>query len=170
MVTSAADISHRTKNGLFSPFETISGGDLPSSPEPRRTSRRWAGSASPSRGEREEESPPLKLSEAEPPHAISTLVSHLLDPPDLDQRVRDYDWYMHYQEDELLAADSTTEPLDLQLYVRASQIAAGQEVDEPNPGVPPALRAAAIAAEAAKDELYEPPKASLQFYENWLHV
>lgn len=173
--------SHRNKNGVSSPFETLTAVDSVSSPtrtpESRRTSRRWAGGPT-SPSHEEEDSPSFKLAaEDAPTHVVQTLVSNLLDPPraDLDNRQREYEWYMHYQEDELLAAESTAEPLDLQVYVRAAQMAAGEQVEDsapaaPGPGVPPAIRAAYLAADAVKDEHYEPPHSTVQFYENWTHL
>jgi len=168
-------LSHRTKNGVYSPFETVStaetGSPTPRSNESRRTSRRWAATSSPKR-EDDEPSPSLALTlEPDlPPHVVETLVANLLDPPDLDQRMRDYDWYIHYQDDEVLGTGSTAEPQDLQLYVRAAQLASGQEPDELSPGIQPSLRSTSVATEAVKIDTYEPPKTSLTYYENWLHA
>jgi hypothetical protein len=82
--------------------------------------------------------------------------------------VRDYDWYMHYQDDEVLGTGQTAEPQDLQLYVRASQLASGQEPEEPSPQ--PGLRSASFPLETVRVDEYEPPKQSLTYYENWLHA
>jgi hypothetical protein len=103
-----------------------------------------------------------------PPHPVEALVAALLDPPDMDQRVREYDWYMHYHTDDLLSAASTAEPQDLQRYVRAAQIASGMEIDEPTPGTPPTMSVLA-ATDGMAEELYEPSKQTLQFYDTWLH-
>lgn len=148
------------------------GSPTPRSPESRRTSRRWANTSPQRERESEDDTLSLSLEPVLPPHVVETLVANLLDPPDLDQRVRDYDWYMHYQDDEVLATASTAEPQDLQLYVRAAQLASGQEPTEGSPLVQPSTstRVASMAVEASRIELYEPPKQSLTYYENWLHA
>lgn len=124
--------SHRSKTS-FSPFETSS----PSSPGPsfRRTARRWNNSVlsspEPPSPSRDEESPtsesPRELTNVE------LLVQHLRDPPDAEQRIRDYDWYMHYHTDELLNG-STVDVKDVEKYVRASEMASGA-VPEDNPRI-----------------------------------
>lgn len=121
--------SHRSKTS-FSPFETSE----PSSPGPsfRRTARRWNNStlSSPEPPSRDEESV------AESPRELSNveiLVQHLRDPPDAEQRIRDYDWYMHYHTDELLNG-STVDVKDVEKYVRASEMASGA-VPEDNPRI-----------------------------------
>ncbi|BEJ14081.1 hypothetical protein CspHIS471_0312550 [Cutaneotrichosporon sp. HIS471] len=162
--------SHRNKNGMQSPFETIGGVDSssPTSRTPQlRTARRWATAKSPQRDEDHdgEQQPTESLL---PPHALETLVASLLDPPDMDQRVREYDWYMHYHTDDLLSAASTAEPQDLQRYVRAAQLASGMEIDEPTPDTPPTMSVIAAATDGTAEELYEPSKQTLQFYDTWL--
>ncbi|WOO77582.1 Polyphosphoinositide phosphatase [Vanrija pseudolonga] len=165
----------RTKNGVLSPFETLSAlGAGPASPtsrtpETRRTARRFAHTGSPTK---HGETPPSPTEvEAELPSAVQSLVNTLLDPPDLEQRIRDYDYYMHYHTIDLLSDSSTAEPQDLQRYVRAAQLAAGQEVTEPSAETPGTLSAAAALQEGTERyEQYEPPKASVTYYENWLHT
>lgn len=117
----------------------------------------------------EDSSSELQPTESALPHPVQTLVASLLEPPDLEQRVRDYDWYMHYHTDDLLSTASTAEPQDLQRYVRAAQIASGMDIDDPTPGTPPTMSVIA-ATEGTAEELYEPGKATLQFYDNWLHA
>lgn len=113
----------------------------------------------------------MKTDDPDIPHAVAALVSSLLEPPDMDLRQSEYDWYMHYHTDELLATGSTAEPQDLQRYVRAAQIAAGMELDEPTtPQEAPQVPAIVQAAEAARDDQYEPSKASLTHYENFQHA
>jgi hypothetical protein len=149
---------------VYSPFETIAtetggtGSPTPRSETSRRTSRRWAATSSPKRDDEDARSLCTTL-EPDLPHVVETLVAALLDPPDLDQRVRDYDWYIHYQDDEVLATGSTAEPQDLQLYVRAAQLASGAEPDETSPAALP-----------GRVDAYEVPKQSLTYYENWLHA
>lgn len=165
----------RTKNGVLSPFETLSAlGAGPASPtsrtpETRRTARRFAHTGSPTKPG---DSPPTPTEiEAELPSAVQSLVNTLLDPPDLEQRIRDYDYYMHYHTIDLLSDSSTAEPQDLQRYVRAAQLAAGQEVTEPSAETPGTMSAAAALQEGTERyEQYEPPKASVTYYENWLHT
>ncbi|CAK9780677.1 unnamed protein product [Cutaneotrichosporon oleaginosum] len=164
--------SHRNKNGMQSPFETIGAIDASSptsrTPELRRTARRWAMAASPKRDE-DPDGEQHQTENLPPPHPVETLVASLLDPPDMDQRVREYDWYMHYHTDDLLSAASTAEPQDLQRYVRAAQIASGMDIDEPTPGTPPTMSLMAAASDGMAEELYEPSKQTLQFYDTWLN-
>ncbi|BEI98809.1 hypothetical protein CcaverHIS631_0311080 [Cutaneotrichosporon cavernicola] len=163
--------SHRNKNGMQSPFETIGGVDSSSptsrTPQPRRTARRWATAKSPQRDE-DHDGEQQSTESLLPPHALETLVASLLDPPDMDQRVREYDWYMHYHTDDLLSAASTAEPQDLQRYVRAAQLTSGMEIDEPTPDTPPTMSVIAAATDGTAEELYEPSKQTLQFYDTWL--
>lgn len=157
--------SHRSK-GAFSPFETAE----PSSPGPplRRTARRWQSARSspepPSRDEPASaatESPNASASQSasQSPRELSNvelLVQHLRDPPDAEQRIRDYDWYMHYHTDELLNG-STVDVKDVEKYVRASELASGA-VPEDNPRIelPPAAEDLQV-----KD-------GNVQYYETWL--
>lgn len=136
-------------------------------PELRRTARRWASASSP---QREEEDAEPQQTETVLPHPVQTLVASLLESPDLEQRVRDYDWYMHYHTDDLLSAGSTAEPQDLQRYVRAAQLASGMDIDEPIPGTPPTMSVLVAATDGTAEELYEPGKATVQFYDHWLHT
>lgn len=145
--------SHRSKTS-FSPFETSS----PSSPGPsfRRTARRWNNSAlspSPEPPSRDEESileSPRELSNVE------VLVQNLRDPPDADQRIRDYDWYMHYHTDELLNG-STVDVKDVEKYVRASEMASGA-VPEDNPRIE--------LPQVSED--VQVKEGNVAYYENWL--
>lgn len=154
--------AHRAK-AASSPFETAD----PDSPGPgprRRTARRWdreqqaspepaPGSVSCVESEAGDgESPPRELSNVE------VLVNALRDPPDAEQRIRDYDWYMHYHTDELLNG-STVDVKDVEKYVRASELASGA-VPEDN---------ARIELPQVSEEV-EIKEGNVQYYENWLHA
>lgn len=151
--------SHRSRSA-FSPFETSE----PSSPGPRRRSaRRWTASRSspepPSRDETD--ASPAPTPAVETPRELSNveiLVQHLRDPPDAEQRIKDYDWYMHYHTDELLNG-STVDVKDVEKYVRASEMASGA-VPEDNPRIElPQI-----------SEDIQVKEGNVQYYENWLHT
>ncbi|EIW71658.1 hypothetical protein TREMEDRAFT_27142 [Tremella mesenterica DSM 1558] len=88
--------------------------DTSSIPEPRRS---------------ETDNKPNSSEIKSDPHPIETLISSLLDPPDIDQRAQEYDWYTHYHADELVSSHTIGEEKDLQLYLRAAQLAEGQDVE-----------------------------------------
>ncbi|ORX37871.1 SacI homology domain-domain-containing protein [Kockovaella imperatae] len=154
---------------LHSPFESRIPLELASPtrerpPPLRRSARRWAHRAE--EGDPTEEA--AQTAETGPTkretHPVDELVASLLDPPDIEQRIQEYDWYTHYPVDDL-TSHTLGEEKDLQLYIRAARIADGDGVDqmltniETNPAPVP------IITNLDSEDVV---KANTQFYENWL--
>lgn len=108
------------------------------------------------------------------PHAIEVLVASLLDPPDIDQRVQEYDWYAslvakvvrltcvrytHYHADDL-SSQTLGEEKDLQVYVRAARLAEGEDVDR--------LLSSHEGTATWGGHGDDVVRANAQFYETWL--
>ncbi|WVQ96137.1 hypothetical protein IAU59_003239 [Kwoniella sp. CBS 9459] len=64
-----------------------------------------------------------------PPHPLETLVSSLLDPPDIDQRINEYAWYTTYHSSGDLESQTLAEEKDLQLYLRVAKLSEGEDVE-----------------------------------------
>ncbi|KAK6908776.1 polyphosphoinositide phosphatase [Kwoniella mangroviensis CBS 8886] len=61
-----------------------------------------------------------------PPHPLETMVASLLNPPDLDKRIKDYEWYTQYHSSEELESNTIGEEKDLQLYIKVSKLFQGE--------------------------------------------
>ena len=113
------------------------------------------------------------------PYAVDVLIASLLDPPDLEQRIHEYDWcvrsfhscfsrltaflrrYTHYHADDL-SSHTLGEEKDLQLYARAARLAGGDEVDHLL--VSGDNGATGWTVPGSDDTA----KANAQFYDSWL--
>ncbi|KAK4687115.1 phosphatidylinositol 3,5-bisphosphate 5-phosphatase, partial [Tremellales sp. Uapishka_1] len=168
---------------LASPFESRVPLELASPTaavsKPRTAARRWATpvdvpgakKADPSHPQIPEESqtPPLPSKD---PHPIDLLVRALLDPPDIEQRISEYDWSVVFSSIPRydLLSSNTLEPLDLQLYAKTARLSNGHDVDVllEHPGeVQRDTREKEKEKEKENDHDHNEGR-NLQFYENWL--
>ncbi|WWC65713.1 uncharacterized protein I303_108335 [Kwoniella dejecticola CBS 10117] len=131
---------------LASPFEsripTELGSPTMHQSSIRRTARRWAapssapGSASHHAAAAHNAAEDQGTESHHPPHQHSThpienLISSLLDPPDIDKRINDYEWYTKYHSsDDSDSHITLVEEKDLQLYIRVSKMSKGDSSDE----------------------------------------
>ncbi|ORY34868.1 SacI homology domain-domain-containing protein [Naematelia encephala] len=168
-MNSTGRFAAKQKHEVFtSPFESrMSDISSPTSagPPPRRSARRWA-NISDLVGSENQPVNQDSLTRHEP-HPIEVLVSALLDPPDIEQRMQEYDWYTHYHADDLLTSQTLGEEKDLQLYVKAARLASGEDVDR--------LLATADTSSVGAgwvvggdERRGDVEKANAQFYESWL--
>lgn len=126
-----------------SPFESRipeTSNNNPTSPTPqsslRRSARRWAKKPIlPSTEENHpEESDPSETvlpTPSAPIHPLESLVESLYSPgmETEDQRMGEYEWYIHYPSDPASHAVEMMDEKDLGLYLRQSRLAAGEEVE-----------------------------------------
>ncbi|WWD20149.1 hypothetical protein CI109_104625 [Kwoniella shandongensis] len=141
----------KPKNDLLSsPFESRVAAEMPSpttrQPTARRSARRWATPIETPGSPRPPSTTPALPPSADPhppstsakptydptsSHPLQTMISALLDPPDIDQRIKDYQWYTQYHASDSGDLDSVLsgEEKDLQLYMRMAKLAEGENVD-----------------------------------------
>jgi hypothetical protein len=89
-----------------------------------------------------EEKPVPPIRERGEIHPVETLIKGLVDPTidEMTRRAQEYERYvpiltttdvryLHYHADELNSSDMLVEEKDLQLYIRAAQLARGEDVE-----------------------------------------
>ncbi|WVQ75091.1 hypothetical protein IAR50_004700 [Cryptococcus sp. DSM 104548] len=138
-----------------SPFEPREHAVHHSVPPLRRTARRWATPAETPGSPLDPTSPhpsskptTAKIIPEEPPSALALFIQALYDPPDMDVRIANYDFYAHYAESEGL--DMVVEDQDMTLYRSMAKVGEGGDVDKLLGGM----------AVSLKQRMSEPPKES----------
>ncbi|WWC73521.1 uncharacterized protein I206_107492 [Kwoniella pini CBS 10737] len=106
----------------------------------RRTARRWAAPAPVPGSSSLRTSTPHTSQEDQKDdnpqhthqiHPIENLIASLLDPPDLDKRINDYEWYTKYHSsDDIDFQTALVEEKDLQLYIRVAKMSKGEGMDD----------------------------------------
>ncbi|KAL7424872.1 phosphatidylinositol-3,5-bisphosphate 5-phosphatase [Cryptotrichosporon argae] len=164
----------RARLEAASPFESRLPLELASptsaAPKQRRAARRWA---TPTASNAPDPSPAHSAHAAHAGAAPAPELTEveaqcvaLLDPPDMEQRIRDYDVYTHYHAADLAQPASACEPADLVLYTRAAQLAAGdaEVLLDDRAGT---AAAEAFYANALKVDV-DVGKQTVGFYEGWV--
>ena len=166
---------HRARpHELVSPFESRLPSEMSDGPPvgpPRRVARRWLNAPEPTtQTQGVDDGAPR-----DPPHAIETLVRNLVEPPmaDIEQRAQEYDWYTHYHADELISSRTIAEEKDLQLYIKAAQLAYGDDVEQVldgEGGTPSWTMVYPEGREERGEEMVVVSKGNAQLYEKWLEA
>ena len=99
-------------------------GDLQLISRSRRSAHRWATPTAAPESQTDEKVTAL----SKEPHPIENLVASLLEPTDIEQKEKDYDWYIRYPTTDL-STQALGEEKDLKLYVRAVRLTEGEGVD-----------------------------------------
>ncbi|WVN86922.1 uncharacterized protein L203_102097 [Cryptococcus depauperatus CBS 7841] len=135
-MNSTTRFNTKSKHELFvSPFEAREHSGPNAVPPPRRSARRWAADAvTPGSPRLNPITPPhtsiqmVSHESEEPPSAVETFIRALYDPPDIDKRIANYDFYAHYTESE--GNDSVCEEKDLRLYREVEKLRGSVDVDK----------------------------------------
>ncbi|WVQ79290.1 hypothetical protein IAT38_001387 [Cryptococcus sp. DSM 104549] len=130
----------KAKNEMFaSPFEPREHSGPNSVPPTRRSARRWASQPNTPGSPNitpTPHNPSLRApTSAEtthvhfdpPPAAIELFIRSLLDPPDMEERVNNYEWYTRYTESDM--SHTLGEEKDLQLYRGMARLAEGEDAE-----------------------------------------